>query len=86
MKCDFCGGETKPKPVTRQHWLNGKLYIVENVSAQVCTDCGERYFHAVTLDAIDKFLSKKHEVKARLNVELVQFEQPVYGIQQTAFA
>jgi len=58
MKCDFCGGETKQKHVKRQHWLNGKLYIVENVSAEVCTDCGEGYFHAHTLDSIDKYLSK----------------------------
>ncbi len=75
MKCDFCGGKTKLKSVKRQHWLDGKLYIVENVNAEVCTECGERYFHARTLDAIDKYLSKQHEVKVRLNVELIQFGQ-----------
>ena len=75
MKCDFCGAETRHKFVKRQHWLNRKLYIVENVSAEVCTNCGERYFHARTLDAIDEYLSKQHEVKKRLNVEVVQFEQ-----------
>ena len=42
MICEFCGGKTRKKKVRRQHWLHGKLYIVENVEAEVCTDCGER--------------------------------------------
>ena len=75
MKCEFCGGETKPKQVKRQHWLHGKLYIVENMDAEVCTECGERYFHAKTLDAVDAFLLKQHAVEERLSVEVVRFNQ-----------
>ena len=71
MKCEFCGGETIKKKVRKQHWLYGKLYLVENVDAEVCRDCGERYFHAKTLDAIDKLLEGKHEVKESLEVEVV---------------
>ncbi len=75
MLCEFCGGETKKKIVTRQHWLNKKLYIVEDVEAEVCTECGERYFHAKTLDAIDDYLSKNHTVKELIAVEIVSFSQ-----------
>ena len=71
MLCEFCGGNKKNKNVTRQHWLNKKFYIIENVNAEVCTECGERYFHAKTLDAIDSFLSDKYPVKARIDVEIV---------------
>ena len=71
MICEFCGGETTTKKVKRQHWLDGKLYIVEDVDAEVCKECGERYFHATTLDAIDRYLSSEHVVKANLNVESV---------------
>ncbi len=53
MQCEFCGGETRPKRVKRQHWLNGKLYIIENMEAEVCGECGERYFQAKALDTID---------------------------------
>jgi YgiT-type zinc finger domain-containing protein len=72
--CEFCRGETVKKKVKRQHWLRKKLYIVENVEAQVCQECGERYFHATVLDAIDEFLSKEHAVKENLNVEVVSLE------------
>ena len=75
MKCEFCSGETKLKRVKRQHWLHRQLFIVENVEAQVCTECGERYFHAKTLDAVDDFLSNQHAIKETLNVEVVQFTQ-----------
>ncbi|TVR60578.1 MAG: YgiT-type zinc finger protein [Candidatus Competibacteraceae bacterium] len=71
MICEFCGGETQARKVKRSHWLQGRLYIVENVDAEVCQGCGERYFHATTLDAIDRHLSMEHEVKETMNVEVV---------------
>jgi len=71
MICDICGGKTKEKKVTKQHRLNGKLYIVENVEAEVCTGCGERYFHAKTLHAINALLQRKHKIKKHLRVEVV---------------
>ncbi|MGD0999124.1 MAG: YgiT-type zinc finger protein [Candidatus Brocadiia bacterium] len=71
MKCQFCEGETTHRKVKKQHWLNGKLYIVENVEAEVCAECGERYFHASTLDRIDKMIAGKHPVKEVLSVEVV---------------
>jgi len=71
MTCDFCGGETKKKKVTKQHRLNGRLYIVEDVEAEVCRGCGERYYHAKTLHAINAMLQRKHKVKKRLQVEVV---------------
>ena len=72
MICDFCDGSTVRKKVNRQHWMNGKLYIVENVDAEVCSDCGERFFHATILDQIDRLLSSEHTVKQRLEVEVVR--------------
>jgi YgiT-type zinc finger domain-containing protein len=71
MICEFCGGRTVPRKVRKQHWLGGKLYIVENVEAEVCTECGERYFHATVLDRIDEMLKAEHPVRERLSVEVV---------------
>jgi YgiT-type zinc finger domain-containing protein len=75
MLCEFCGGQTAKKKVKRQHWLHGKLYIVENVDAEVCTECGERYFHARTLDEIDRLLGDEHDIKDRIEVEVVSLEE-----------
>ena len=71
MKCEFCGGKTTKKKVKKQHWYHKKLYIIENVEAEVCKECGEKYFHADTLDKIDMLISKKHPVKKVLSVEVI---------------
>jgi YgiT-type zinc finger domain-containing protein len=71
MKCEFCSGETVPRRVRKQHWLKGRLYIIENVEAEVCPQCGERYFHARTLDKIDAVIQGQHEVKELLSVEVL---------------
>jgi YgiT-type zinc finger domain-containing protein len=71
MECEFCGSETSKRRVRKSHWLKGKLYLVENVEAEVCQECGERYFHATTLDRIDSLVSGDHPVKEVLSVEVV---------------
>jgi YgiT-type zinc finger domain-containing protein len=71
MICDFCQGQTRSRKVTKHHWYKGRLFIIENVPAQVCRQCGERYYHATTLDAIDHLLSSDHAVKENLQVEVV---------------
>ncbi len=71
MICEFCGNQTTPRKVKKQHWLHGKLYIIENVEAEVCPECGERYFHATILDDIDRLLETKHRVKDEMLVEVV---------------
>jgi YgiT-type zinc finger domain-containing protein len=71
MTCDFCRGRTVKRRVKKHHWHKGRLYIVENVPAEVCRQCGERYYHATTLDAIDRLLDTDHPVKESLQVEVV---------------
>ena len=71
MMCELCEGETHKKKVKKQHWLRGDLYIIENVDAEVCTECGERYFSATTLDNLDRHLLADHDVKERIRVEIV---------------
>ena len=71
MQCEICNGTTKSKKVKKQHWYKKKLYIIENVEAEVCKDCGERYFHAKTLDKIDNLINGKHDVKEIISVEVL---------------
>ena len=45
MKCYFCGGHTKEQLVT-DLYTEGNLYLaVENVPADVCQQCVERYYN-----------------------------------------
>ena len=72
MVCEFCSGETISKKVRKIHWFQRKLYIVDDVEAEVCRECGERYYHARTLDAIDQLLeSGRAVVKEQLQVQVI---------------
>ena len=71
MQCEFCTGETVRRRVRKQHWNKGRLYIIEQVGAEVCQECGERYFHARTLDALDALIQGDHDVKEVLSVEVL---------------
>ncbi len=71
MKCENCNGDTVSRRVRKQHWHKGRLYIIENVEAEVCPECGERYFHAAVLDKIDALIQGQHQVKEVLSVEVL---------------
>lgn len=71
MTCDYCQGETRSRRVTKHHRYKRRLYVIETVPAEVCPEGGERYFHAKTLDAIDRLLDSDHPVKETLQVEVV---------------
>ena len=72
MICEFCGGQTVKRKVRKVHWLKHRLYIIDDVEAEVCQECGERYYHATTLDAIDQLLeSGQPVVKEQLHVEVI---------------
>ena len=74
MICEYCEGKTKTKKVRKIHWYRGKLYLIEGVEAEVCQECGERYYHATTLDAIDQLLESGNLVIKQ------QFTVPVIGM------
>lgn len=71
MKCEFCDGQTSTRKVRKHHWHRGKLYLIENVEAEICQECGERYYHARTLDHIDALIAEDHVVKQVLSVEVL---------------
>ncbi|GAK56625.1 hypothetical protein U27_03588 [Candidatus Vecturithrix granuli] len=48
--------------------------MIDDVPAEVCMECGERYYHAQVLDAIDRLLAQENEIKALLQVEVVTLQ------------
>ncbi len=52
--CYFCkAGVLKDKYVTVDFRWGDKLFIIENVPAKVCNECGERYYFANISRKID---------------------------------
>ena len=72
MKCEFCGGIPFKKKVRKVHWLDQRLYIVDDVQAEDCAACDELYDLSNTLDALDRTLRAGRQViKQELQVQVV---------------
>lgn len=53
-QCYFCGGTIKPVIVGNfDYRLEGRLYVVKNVPAGLCLDCGEKYVSSETAEKIN---------------------------------
>ena len=63
--CENCGGELKSEKVTLEEVENGKLYVMENVPARVCQDCGEQWIPEPVLKEFEKMLELTQKPKVQ---------------------
>lgn len=71
--CPVCNSKLKEERIIYTQVIDGKFYMVENVAAQVCPQCGQQYLSPDTVEGIRKlFESKKKPLKTR--------EVPVYRV------
>lgn len=73
IECIFCRAETREKRVTTEDWWGGALALVENVPAQVCEQCGEKYFDASTLEALADLRENATEPVKTVQVPVYRF-------------
>lgn len=58
--CFFCGGDVTPIVVGNfDYRLEGQLYVIKNVPAGLCVECGEKYITAETAQKINTMVLKK---------------------------
>ena len=43
-ECMYCKGKLEEKLVSRMQEYKGRWYLIENLPALVCNQCGETYF------------------------------------------
>ena len=61
--CDLCGGELEHKKVNLELHIRKELLICEDLPAEACNQCGEKYFGAEVSEKIDQFLKKYRKEK-----------------------
>jgi len=72
-QCLFCKGLVEARRVEHVHRWKGRLYVMRNVPAEVCTQCGEMFFAPDALKAMDAIVAGRMEPAERLSV-------PVYSL------
>lgn len=58
-KCPFCKGPIEERRVEHVHRWKGELYLLRNVPAEVCTQCGEVFFGPDALKSMDEVVTSK---------------------------
>lgn len=71
--CFYCGGTVKEQLLPREIRCGGRLFIFENVSMGVCTQCGEKVLKPDVVKAIDHIVQKQMEPTKTIQV-------PVYSL------
>ena len=63
--CQACGGVLKAEKVNLEEFENGKLYLMENVVAYICQECGEMWVPEPVLQEFEKMMetAKKHHAE-----------------------
>lgn len=72
-KCPFCGGKPIKRTITHPQSYQGRIYILENVSAEVCSQCGEVLIAPEILKRIQKIVWSGEEPRRKT-------EAPVYDL------
>lgn len=72
--CFQCKGHMEEKTIILEQRWKGKLFIIEDVPAEVCTQCKEVYLSAPVLEKIDKLLEAGEPVEREITVPVMKFK------------
>ncbi|MBM3131024.1 MAG: type II toxin-antitoxin system MqsA family antitoxin [Chloroflexi bacterium] len=73
IPCSFCDGELENGSVQHPYSWHGKIYLFENVPAQVCRQCGEKYFDAPVVGTMERAVLKKAKPRRTVRVPVFSF-------------
>jgi YgiT-type zinc finger domain-containing protein len=73
--CEYCHSELplSEKRVTVYRKRYGQVYVLENVPARVCQTCGERYFAAEVVQAMEKMMTEPAVPARTMTVPVIAF-------------
>ncbi len=66
--CPFCKGRIEQRRVERVNRWDGELYILRNVPAEVCTQCGEVFFGPDVLKSMDEIVTNNPQPEEHRSV------------------
>jgi YgiT-type zinc finger domain-containing protein len=77
MSCSFCDGELEERSVQYEYRWEGKLFVFEDVPARACRQCGEQYFDAKVVKAMERAVLNQLEPERILEVPVFSYPEVV---------
>jgi YgiT-type zinc finger domain-containing protein len=75
--CSFCGGVLEGRSVQHEYRWEGNLFVFEDVPALVCRQCGEKYFDAKVVKAMEAAVLHQLEPRRILQVPVFSYSELV---------
>ena len=76
-RCYFCKGKVLEKKVKIDFHWGDDLLVIKDVPAEVCQQCGEKYFSSETYKVMKELAKSKAKPIRHIMVEVIKFEKPV---------
>ena len=75
-ECEICNTPMQEKYIKQDFWIRGKLFVVEDVPAGVCPQCGEKVVKANVGRWIAKLLENTERIEnaPRISVSSIKFD------------
>ena len=75
-KCEICDATLEEKYIQQDFWINGKLIVIEEIPAGVCTRCGEKVVKADVGERIAELLNDTNRINTAptISVPLIEYE------------
>jgi YgiT-type zinc finger domain-containing protein len=73
--CPFCKGNIQMMPIDHLHRWGKDIYLFENVTAEVCSQCGETFFAPEVLELMDKHVQKKFKPQRTISIPVIKFAE-----------
>ncbi len=70
MRCPFCKAETEERLIRYVQEFDGRVVIVENVPAKVCTQCGEELIQPEIAEKIQRLVWEQPSPKREAHVPI----------------
>ena len=73
--CHFCGGKVSERKITVDYrWGENLVAIIQNVPAGVCEVCGEQYFKARVVKAMERVARSKEKPKGMRTIPVRELQ------------
>ena len=77
IRCYFCKGKIEEKRVRVDFRWGDELVVIEDVPAEVCQQCGEKYFSPEVYKAMENLAKTKAKAVKQIAIDVIQFKEPV---------
>ncbi len=74
-KCYFCKAKVLQQLVTIDYRWGDDLFVIKDVPAGVCQQCGEKYLSSDVYKELERLAKSKSHIVDKMTVDILAFEK-----------